>query len=171
MTTILLVIGRLFVILAGYVAASLAASAFLNIVTLGALFPPEELPMMGMGTFISIPFIALFVAYMAFVPSAVVILLAEFFRRRDWLTYALAGAVVGIVVLGMFWQAAGTMHDVGDALDQGAQGMRGGLTDPFIAMAMIGAGMIGGIAYWLVAGRLAGSWGRDELGGPTSPAR
>lgn len=170
MTTILLVIGRLFVIFAGYVAASLAASAFLNIVTLGALFPPEELPMMGMGTFISIPFIALFVAYMAFVPSAVVILLAEFFRRRDWLTYALAGAVVGIVVLGMFWQAAGTMHDVGDALDQGAQGMRGGLTDPIIAMALIGAGMVGGIAYWLVAGRLAGSWGR-ELGGPTSPAQ
>jgi hypothetical protein len=168
MSTILVILGRLFVILIGYVAASVAASAFLNLVTVGAIFPADELPTIVAGTFFTTLFVAPFVAYIAFVPSVVVILLAEFFGRRDWLTYALAGGVVGIVVLGFFWQAAGNMYDVADALTEAAQPLetRQQLTDPFVAMLMIGAGMVGGVAYWLVAGRMAGDWRR-----PTSPAR
>ena len=32
------------------------------------------------------------------------------------------------------------------------------ITDPNFALAIVGSGMCGGIAYWLVAGRTAGNW-------------
>ena len=87
---------RFAVILFGYAVASLAASAFLNILFLASLgYTPEHAqPTATASLYFSIPFIALFVAYFAFMPAAIVILLAEILGRRDWLFYALAGAVV-----------------------------------------------------------------------------
>ena len=122
-------LGRFAVILAGYVAAALAASAFLNLVFLGSAgFSAEQAPMVATGSIVfSIPFVALFVAYFAFIPSIPVILVAEILGRRDWLSYAIGGAVIGLAVVGFFF-------------------------------AIIGGGMVGGIAYWLIAGRWAGSW-------------
>jgi hypothetical protein len=106
--SVLAYLGRFAVIILGYAAASLAASAFLHLIFLGALgWSAEEAPFVMMGSiFFSIPLIALFVAYLAFIPSIGAILLAEFIGARDWLFYALAGAAVSIVVIGFFWQAA-----------------------------------------------------------------
>ena len=135
---------RFAVIIAGYAFAALAASAFLNLISIGAFdWTAEEAPWVIAGSvLVSIPLAALFVAYFAFVPSAVAILAAELLRRRSWLFYAIAGALiaVGVVVF-----------------------MRGGAdarlaTDSRLTLAMIGGGMVGGIAYWLVAGRSAGRW-------------
>ncbi|MDX8453661.1 hypothetical protein RFM98_12910 [Mesorhizobium sp. VK9D] len=141
---------RFAVILAGYVVASLSASAFLNILFLAHLgyTPANPEPTATASLYFSVPFVALFVAYFAFMPAAVVILIAEALGRRDWLFYALAGAVVAGIFLGF-------VHETGDANFD--------ITETNARLAVIGSGMIGGIFYWLAAGRWAGSWRREAL--------
>ncbi|MCX7303045.1 MAG: hypothetical protein NTV73_01730 [Hyphomicrobiales bacterium] len=137
---------RFAVIIGGYAVSALSASAFLNLLTLASLgFTADEAPAMALGSVVfSIPFIALFVAYFAFVPSAVAILISEIFTLRDWLYHALAGAVVAGVVIGVFRGAAEAGNEA--------------VADPRFALGIIGGGICGGIGYWLVAGRTAGSW-------------
>lgn len=137
---------RFAAIILGYAVASLAASAFLNIVFLGtAGFTAEEAPMVASGSLIfTIPFVALFVAYFAFIPSAFAILAGEIFAKRDWLFYALAGGIVAAIVIGFIRGAAEAGNEA--------------VADPAFAFALIGGGMCGGLGYWLVAGRTAGSW-------------
>ncbi len=141
---------RFAAILIGYVVASLAASGFLNILFLAHLgyTPANPEPSATASLYFSVPFVALFVAYFAFMPAAVVILVAEVLGRRDWLFYALGGAAIAVVFLGF-------VHDIGDA--------NLAITDTNVRLAMIGAGMVGGIFYWLSAGRWAGSWRREPL--------
>ncbi|MER9140212.1 hypothetical protein NKI20_28855 [Mesorhizobium sp. M0830] len=146
---------RFAVILFGYAVASLAASAFLNVLFLASLgYTPEHAqPTATASLYFSIPFVALFVAYFALMPACVVILVAEILGRRDWLFYALAGAVVAAVFLGLVDHSGDTTFAV---------------THTGAIMAVIGGGMVGGIFYWLSAGRWAGSWWKDE-NAPTSP--
>ena len=140
---------RFAVILIGYVVASLAASAFLNIMVLASLgYAPEHAhPTATASLYFSIPFVALFVAYFAFMPAAIVIIVSEILSRRDWLFYALAGAVVAAVFLGFVHRTADANFDV---------------TDTSAVLAVVGCGMVGGIFYWLSAGRWAGSWWKDD---------
>jgi uncharacterized membrane-anchored protein YitT (DUF2179 family) len=140
---------RFAMILFGYAVASLAASAFLNILFLASLgYTPEHAhPTATASLYFSIPFVALFVAYFAFMPAVIVILAAEILGRRDWLYYALAGAVVAAVFLGLVDHAQESTFAV---------------TDTSAIMAVIGGGMVGGIFYWLSAGRWAGSWWKDD---------
>jgi len=42
------------------------------------------------------------------------------------------------------------------------------LDNPYILVAVIGGGMLGGIFYWVVAGRLAGDW--RLAASPSTPA-
>ena len=142
---------RFAVILFGYLVASLAASAFLNIMFLASLgYTPEHAQTPATASlYFSIPFVALFVAYFAFMPAAVVILISEILSRRDWLFYALSGAVVAAVFLGFVHQTADANFDV---------------TDTSAIAAVIGCGMVGGIFYWLSAGRWAGSWRPGQSG-------
>ena len=144
------------VILLGYAVAALAASAFLNVVMLAWFgLAPEETRMVATGSFVfSIPFVALFVAYFAFIPSVFAIAVGEVAGKRDWLFYALAGAVVALVIVGFSRSGEGAAFAE--------------IADLNFALAVIGSGMCGGIGYWLVAGRSAGGWrAREE---PTSPA-
>ena len=145
MSRVLVYLGRFALILAGYAIASLAASAFLHVVTLGSLgFTADEAPAVLMGSIVfSIPFVALFVAYFAFLPAIPAILLSEILGKRDWLYHAISGAVVALVIVVIIRAAA----------EAGNQA-----TDTRFALALIGGGMCGGIGYWLVAGRLAGNW-------------
>ena len=154
MSRVIAYLVRFAVILFGYVVASLAASAFLNVLFLASLgYAPEHAhPTATASLYFSIPFVALFIAYFAFMPAAIVILISEIFRRRDWLFYALAGGVVAAVFLGFVHQDADINFDV---------------TDPRAIAAVIGCGMVGGIFYWLSAGRWAGSWWQAA----TSPER
>ena len=154
MSRVLLYIARFAVILIGYVAAALAASAFLHLLVLGSAgFSPDEAHAVVMGSlFFSIPFTALFVGYFAFLPSVAAILIGEVSGQRGWLFYALAGAAVGLAVAVLFWQSAlwpdsGYQADIEPAYS----------TSRFVGM-IIGSGIVGGLAYWLCAGRFAGSW-------------
>ncbi|MBZ9671371.1 hypothetical protein [Mesorhizobium sp. ES1-3] len=146
---------RFAIILFGYAVASLAASAFLNILFLASLGygPAQAHPAATASLYFSIPFVALFVAYFGFMPAALVILIAEILGRRDWLFYALAGALVAGVFLGLVDNVRDSPFAV---------------TETSAIMAVIGGGMVGGIFYWLSAGRWAGSWWKDEKA-PTSP--
>ncbi|MER8518502.1 hypothetical protein NKI48_01650 [Mesorhizobium sp. M0644] len=145
---------RFAVILVGYGVASLAASAFLNIMFLASLglMTDETQPVAQASLWFSVPFVALFVAYFAFMPAAVAILVSEILGRRDWLFYALAGAAVAAVFLGFVRQTKDANFEI---------------TNTSVMLAVIGCGMVGGIFYWLSAGRSAGSWRR--IGRPISP--
>jgi hypothetical protein len=146
---------RFAVIVAGYAVAALAASAFLNILVLAYLgyTPGHPEPAATASLYFSVPFVALFVAYFAFTPAAVVILAAEVLGRRDWLFYALGGAIVAAVFLGLAHHIADADFDVPETNAK---------------LAVIGSGMVGGIFYWLSAGRWAGSWRREPLLDPES---
>jgi hypothetical protein len=148
---LLLVLGRLFTILIGYVAACLAASALLNLLLIGTLdLPAEVLPDAIRGSsIIAVPFIAMFVAWLAFTPALVFIVIAELASKRDWLFHAIGGGLVAAVVTaGYFWTATGP----GDWT----------AGNPIVALPLIAAGLVGGIAYWAVAGRMAGGWRTHE---------
>ncbi|MDG4885172.1 hypothetical protein [Mesorhizobium sp. WSM4884] len=144
---------RIAAILIGYLVASLAASAFLNVLFLGYFgYGPEPgHPSIAPALYFSVPFLALFVAYFGFMPAAVVIVIAEVLGRRDLLFYALGGAVIAILFLGL-------AHNTGDGEFD--------VADTNVRLALVGAGMVGGIFYWLSAGRWAGSWRREPLPDP-----
>jgi hypothetical protein len=101
------------------------------------------LPAVATGMIFSIPFVALFVAYFVFVPSAIAIVVAEVLAKRDWLFYALAGGAVGLVFIGFLHENADPDFAV---------------TGTPAVLGIVGGGMVGGLAYWLIAGRSAGSW-------------
>lgn len=154
MSRFLLYLGKFAHMVLGFAAASLAAAAFLNVVFLGATrlatwdMPPEVLS----GSMIfSIPFTALVVAYFAFVPAVVVMVLTELLGKRDWLFYALAGGFVGLVLDGLAYQGGDPNF---------------AYMNPLVPVSILGAGVVGGIAYWFVTGRFAG--GLKET--TTSPA-
>ncbi|PWJ80128.1 hypothetical protein C7441_11353 [Pseudaminobacter salicylatoxidans] len=164
MTGVLAIVLRLAVILLGYIGASLAASAFVNILMFGPL---------GMGpdgsiapAFIfTIPFTALFVAYFAFLPALLAVLATEFLGKRDWLTHALGGGAVALAAIGLMFAGMNATQDFGD---EGFDLPR--LDQPQMALLFVGAGLVGGIAYWLIAGRSAGSWRQDTRLPPSAPA-
>ncbi|MGS1094491.1 hypothetical protein ACVCNR_07905 [Aquamicrobium terrae] len=157
MSGVLAVLLRFAVVLAGYAAACLAASAFIHVLFLGwsGLAEEETLPAFTTGMMVSVPLLALFVAHLNFWPAVVAIAVAEFLGKRDWLFYALAGGFVALAFAGLFHRGA----------ESGA-----GFGDTAVLLAMIGAGVVGGLAYWLTAGQWARKWrgGAGELP-PTSP--
>jgi hypothetical protein len=167
MTVFLRIIGQLFLILLGYAVATMAASAFVHLLFLGSAgFAPEDAPWLVMGSIVfSIPLVALFIAYFAFIPAAVAIGIAEIIGARDWLYYAIAGAIVGACVIALFWYSMPYPILLDDTPPPAPN--REPLDNPYVVLAVIGGGMLGGIFYWLVAGRLAGDW----RGQPISPER
>lgn len=135
--------GRLVVILVGFAAAAFAASLFMNVLMFSAfdLLAENYGVVSRPGFWVSVVFFTFFSAYQAFVPVCVLILCSEYLGRRDWLFYALAGAGCALFVLAWSW------------VDPGAHPAT---ANPGFAAAALAAGMVAGIAYWIVAGRTAG---------------
>lgn len=153
MTRLLPILGQLFLILAGYIAASLAASVFIHLMFFAtAGIRTEDVPMLlGGGFAFSIPLVALVIAWFAFLPAAVAILAAELFSLRGWLSYALAGGAVGAAVAVSFvWQ-------IGLGMDSVAENL-GVAPDVAPDRPLVLLILAAGIAYWAVAGRFAGAW-------------
>jgi hypothetical protein len=134
-------LARFAAIVFGFFCASLAASAFLHLLFFGMAGLAGEVAggPLAAPVFAGVPFVALFIGYLAFFPALLFIAVAEALARRDWLYYALSGGGVALVI-------------VGAALVAGGEGAA------FPALSFVGAGLVGGIAYWLAAGRRAGAW-------------
>lgn len=161
MSRFLIYLGRFLLIIAGYFCAALATSAMLHLLVIPALgMPPETIASVAAGSIIfSIPFVALFVGYFAFFPSLVVIAIAELWSVRHWAFYAFAGSAVALVIAAMFRRRAEGLAietEGGSALSPSAISV----FDPAVLSVMIGAGIVGGLAYWLIAGSSSGNWRR-----------
>jgi len=161
----LLYLGRLLLILLAYALAACAASGFIHLMWLGmymgwAGVGAETAPWVTFGSiFFSIPLVALFIAYFAFVPSAVAIGIGEVLGARDWLYYAIGGGIAAAVVVAMFWYSVPAPIDFGDGTPL-TEPRREPLDDPRFLMMIVGAGIVAGLVYWALAGRMAGSVAR-----------
>lgn len=92
-------------------------------------------------TFIAGFVMAAAIGSFAFLPAALVILIAEARRYRSSLVYTLSGLVIGIAAIATWYPAGIATSDA---------------QTPLLAAALAGTGVIGGFVYWLLAGRNAG---------------
>jgi hypothetical protein len=139
-------LGRLIVIAFACLAATFAAGLA---VTLAVLIPEVgDLPLgpFEQGTFgVLVAFGVLFVSAYALVPVLLVIACSEAFAIRAMLFYAIAGALLGIVL------ALGFDHWRFDAVRVSGFARRE-------LEIMAAAGIVAGFVYWALAGRNAGRW-------------
>lgn len=146
---------RLFVILLGFAAASLAASL---VIVMAALYPEWSDLQLGyaerdwIGVFTLVGFV--FVSGFALIPALVVIVLSEAFAIRAVTFFAAAGALIGALVIA----GLGGLHPAQLAVDSFSRRE---------LELMIGAGIVGGLVYWIIAGRSAGNARTPK---PSAPA-
>jgi hypothetical protein len=139
--------GRIIVILVALILAIMAAGITLAI---GIIAPDwagiDSDPVERLSFFIVSFFATSFVGAVAILPAALLIVISEAARLRSFLFYGVGGALVGL--------ASYYGSDISVRLEN--------TTDvPPVANALqlaAAAGIIGGLVYWLVAGRNAGRW-------------
>src|ERR1700737_3035916 len=139
-------IGRLFVILFGFLAACLVA----GMIVVGAVLFPEFSDL-GAGPVdpgalnIVLGFGFIFISGFALLPALVVVAITEAFYIRGVLTYAVGGGLVGLACsLGLVPFAPATFRFEG-------------IVRRHLEI-MTGAGIVAGVVYWMIAGRNAGAW-------------
>ena len=139
-------IGRLFVILFGFLAACLVA----GMIVVGAVLFPEfsdlgEGPVDSGALNIIVGFGFIFVSGFALVPAMVVAAITEAFYIRGALTYAIGGGLVGLACyLGLIPFDTDTLRFEG-------------IVRRHLEI-MTGAGIVAGMVYWMIAGHNAGAW-------------
>jgi hypothetical protein len=150
-------IGRLFVIFFGFLAASLVAGM---IVVTAVLFP--EFSDLGTGPVdqgaisIILGFGFIFISGFALLPAMIIALITEAFSIRSVLAYAIGGALVGVAgYLSLVPFDTDTLHFEG-------------IVRRHLEI-MTGAGIVAGLVYWMVAGRNAGAWRAPPRRPPVPP--
>src|SRR6201989_530650 len=150
-------IGRLFVILFGFLAACLVAGM---IVLCAVLFP--EFSDLGAGPVdsgalnIVLGFGFIFISGFALLPAMIVVLITEAFYVRGALTYAVGGGLVGLACyLGLIPFDPATLHFEG-------------IIRRHLEI-MTGAGIVAGMVYWMIADRNAGAWRAPRRVLPPAP--
>jgi hypothetical protein len=139
-------IGRLFVIAFAFCMACFIAGA---IVVVAILFPEvSSIDVAGIdpnALNIILGFGFIFVSGFALLPAVAVVVLTEALNIRSVLAYAIGGAVVGLACyLGL--------------IPFDTEAMRfDGIVRRHLEV-VTGAGIVGGLVYWLIAGRNAGRW-------------
>jgi len=139
--------GRIIVIFFALIVAIIVAGIVLAI---GIVAPDwagvDSDPFERVSFFIVSFFATSFVGAVAFLPALVVIVISETARLRNFLYYGVGGALVGLASyygsdISVRLENTTDVAPVGNALQLAAA-----------------AGIVGGIAYWLIAGRNAGRW-------------
>ena len=139
--------GRIIVIVFALIVASIAAGITLAI---GIVAPDwagiDSDPVERVSFFIVSFFATSFVGAVAMAPAFVLIVLAEAARIRSFIYYGVAGALVGLASyfgssISVRLENTTDVPPVEHALQLAAA-----------------AGIIGGVVYWLIAGRRAGAW-------------
>jgi hypothetical protein len=140
-------IGRLFAIFFGFLAACFAAGA----VVVFALFFPEisdasSLDAVDQGAInLILGFGFILISGFALLPALVAVLITEAFSIRHVLSYAVVGGLAGLCCyLGFIPFDTVTMTF-------------NGIVRRHLEI-MVGSGILGGVVYWLIAGRNAGAW-------------
>jgi len=150
-------IGRLFVILFGFLAACLVA----GMIVVGAVLFPEFSDL-GTGPIdpgalnIVLGFGFIFISGFALLPAMIVVAITEAFHIRSALAYAVGGGVVGLACyLGLVPFDPATLR-----FD--------GIVRRHLEI-MTGAGIVAGLVYWMLAGRNAGAWREPPRPAPQLP--
>src|SRR6202161_1148799 len=139
-------IGRLFVILFGFLAACLVA----GMIVVGAVLFPDfsdfgTSPIDPDALNIVLGFGFIFISGFALLPAMIVAAITEAFAIRGALTYAVGGGLVGLACyLGLIPFDTETLRFEG-------------IVRRHLEI-MTGAGIVGGVVYWMIAGRNAGAW-------------
>ncbi|WP_099866979.1 hypothetical protein [Pararhizobium haloflavum] len=145
MDRFLLFFFRLLTMALGFFVACMVTGTALAFLT--RVITPEDVRTLGsnetvMGLMVGILAVAAVVAYAAMLPAMFIVLFAEIRRKRDWLFYCASGALIAVLCLSFV--LLNPQQDSAPSLQ-------------FFAIVVV-AGMLGGVAYWLVAGRQAGGW-------------
>jgi hypothetical protein len=158
---------RLCLILFAFIVAALVASVFLHLVAWPTIAPlNQEAPWLVVGgLFVSVPLMALMASYFAFLPGAMLIGLSELRGYRSWLYHALCGGAAAFIGLAFARQIRGSSGMTPPPPD--TYGELPLISMPQVTAAAVAAGLVGGIVYWLIAGRSAGRWFGPV---PTAPA-
>jgi hypothetical protein len=149
-------IGRLFAIFFGFAAACLVAGF---VIVFALLFPEMtdlSLEPMNQDTInIILGFGFVLVSGFALLPALIAVLITEAFYIRNILAYAVAGGLAGLCCyLGFI-----PFDTVSWSFD--------GIVRRHLEV-MVGAGILGGVIYWMIAGRNAGAWrGSERVDRPT----
>jgi len=140
-------LGRIIVIVFALIVAIMAAGITLAI---GIIAPDwagiDSDPFERVSFFIVSFFATSFVGAVAILPAVVMIVASEAARLRSFLYYGIAGALVGLASyygsdISIRLENTTDVPPVGNPLQLAAA-----------------AGIIGGLVYWLIAGRNAGRW-------------
>jgi hypothetical protein len=139
-------IGRLFVIVFGFLAACLAS----GMIVVGAVLFPEFSDL-GTGPIdqgavdIVLGFGFIFISGFALLPAMIIAAITEAFYIRGALTYAVGGGLVGLACyLGLVPFHPDTLRFEG-------------IVRRHLEITT-GAGIVAGLVYWMIAGRNAGAW-------------
>jgi hypothetical protein len=150
-------IGRLFVIAFAFLLACFVA----GLVVVTAILIPEFSDI-GIGPIdqsalqVVIGFGFIFVSGFALFPALLIALITEAFSIRSVLAYAIGGGLVGAACyLGLIPFDPETLHFEGIVRRQ--------------LEILTGAGILGGLIYWLIAGRNAGRWREPSRLPPPPP--
>ncbi|HEV2955701.1 MAG TPA: hypothetical protein VGX95_06255 [Xanthobacteraceae bacterium] len=149
-------LGRIFVVIFAFVLACVAAAA---VMTFALLLPgwselidryPDQ-----QSIAVVVGLSAIFFSLYAMLPAMLMIALAEGFRLRSVLFYALAGAALALgSAYGWDLRLLRSPDD-----DLGGRGVE----------IMAAVGIVGGFVYWALAGRSAGAWRRPAAFHPPQP--
>ena len=140
-------IGRIIVIAIALIVASMVAGITLAIGIIAPDWPWLDSDPVERVMFFTVSFFATsFIGATAFVPAVLLIVAAEIMRLRSLLYYAAAGAVVGLTS----YFGSNVELRLENTTD---------VSPVFHPLQLAAAaGIIGGLAYWLLAGRNAGRW-------------
>ncbi|WP_340159232.1 hypothetical protein [uncultured Hoeflea sp.] len=145
MSDILRLLVRMFAIAFGFFIGCLAAG--LAYAFLARLIRPEDFGRFSeveltVTLVVGVVGVASLFARAALLPAFIIIAIFEFWRRRDWLSHALAGGAIALAAASMPF-ATGSAASI----------------EPAQLIAIHAAcGIIGASIYWLFAGRNAGRW-------------
>lgn len=139
-------IARVFVVLFAFLIASFFAGLVVTVAVVMREWTNLALGPVDDGLFmVFASFGFVFVTWLALMPALLAIVVGEAFSLRSVLYYALAGAAIGAIA---YW-SLGSFDPSLLRVD--------GATRREIEI-MIGAGIVAGFVYWLIAGRTAGRW-------------
>jgi hypothetical protein len=139
-------IGRIVVVMIALLIALMAAGVALTIGVIVPDFGLDTDPVERIVFFTFAFFATSFVGAVAMLPALLAIVFAEAARMRSFLYYGVCGALIGLIAyygsdISTRLENTTDINPVGHALQLAAA-----------------AGIIGGLVYWLIAGRNAGKW-------------